>query len=186
MNLDSNVGTHETRLEEESQKTIHDDTCKLKDGEEEEVDPFSKEVSHQDAMRLIKEGIEEAIGDDPLLCDLPIDVTPEEVGLQVALEYGQAMLLNVCREDGEVMPIVVLQGATVLDLKKAIARYISLKFNREGLKKFISWRYIWRTYWLSFGGQNLTQDNKLIKDYGIKNKDPITFVKRLKNKGIGY
>ncbi|XP_033123407.1 U11/U12 small nuclear ribonucleoprotein 25 kDa protein-like [Anneissia japonica] len=152
----------------------------------EEEDPFSKEMPHQDAMKVIKEGIEEAIGDDPLLCDLPTDVTPEEVSLQVALEYGQAMLVNVCREDGEVMPIVVLQGASVLDLKKAIARYISLKFNREGITKSVSWRFVWRRYWLSFGGHNLTQDNKLIKDYGIKNKDPVTFVKRLKGKGAGY
>ncbi|XP_063124641.1 U11/U12 small nuclear ribonucleoprotein 25 kDa protein isoform X3 [Rattus norvegicus] len=40
---------------------------------------------------------------DPLLCDLPIQVTLEEVNSQIALEYGQAMTVRVCKMDGEVM-----------------------------------------------------------------------------------
>ncbi|XP_008765842.1 U11/U12 small nuclear ribonucleoprotein 25 kDa protein isoform X1 [Rattus norvegicus] len=40
---------------------------------------------------------------DPLLCDLPIQVTLEEVNSQIALEYGQAMTVRVCKMDGELM-----------------------------------------------------------------------------------
>ncbi|XP_038943051.1 U11/U12 small nuclear ribonucleoprotein 25 kDa protein isoform X4 [Rattus norvegicus] len=40
---------------------------------------------------------------DPLLCDLPIQVTLEEVNSQIALEYGQAMTVRVCKMDGEVL-----------------------------------------------------------------------------------
>ncbi|XP_035573323.1 U11/U12 small nuclear ribonucleoprotein 25 kDa protein isoform X1 [Canis lupus baileyi] len=40
---------------------------------------------------------------DPLLCDLPIQVTLEEVNSQIALEYGQAMTVRVCKMDGEIM-----------------------------------------------------------------------------------
>ena len=40
---------------------------------------------------------------DPLLEDLPQEVTLEEVTSQLALEYGQAMSINVCRADSQVM-----------------------------------------------------------------------------------
>lgn len=30
-------------------------------------------------------------------------MTPEEIGSQVALEYGQAMTVRVCKADGETM-----------------------------------------------------------------------------------
>ncbi|KAF6727744.1 U11/U12 small nuclear ribonucleoprotein 25 kDa protein [Oryzias melastigma] len=76
---------------------------------------------------------------DPLLCDLPIQVTLEEVNSQIALEYGQAMTVKVVKADGEVMPIVVVQNATVLDLKKAICRFMELKQQREGGVKHVSW-----------------------------------------------
>uniref|UniRef100_A0A8C8T0S1 Small nuclear ribonucleoprotein 25 (U11/U12) n=1 Tax=Peromyscus maniculatus bairdii TaxID=230844 RepID=A0A8C8T0S1_PERMB len=75
---------------------------------------------------------------DPLLCDLPIQVTLEEVNSQIALEYGQAMTVRVCKMDGEGMPVVVVQNATVLDLKKAIQRYMQLKQEREGGIQHIS------------------------------------------------
>ena len=41
--------------------------------------------------------------EDPLLCDLPPQVTLEEVNSCIALEYGQAMTINVCKSDGDVM-----------------------------------------------------------------------------------
>ncbi|XP_034877669.1 U11/U12 small nuclear ribonucleoprotein 25 kDa protein isoform X2 [Mirounga leonina] len=75
---------------------------------------------------------------DPLLCDLPIQVTLEEVNSQIALEYGQAMTVRVCKMDGEIMPVVVVQNATVLDLKKAIQRYVQLRQEREGGIQHIS------------------------------------------------
>ncbi|KAF3842560.1 hypothetical protein F7725_024511 [Dissostichus mawsoni] len=56
-----------------------------------------------------------------LLIDLFPKVNLEEVNSQIALEYGQAMTVRVLKTDGEIMPIVVVQNATVLDLKKAIA-----------------------------------------------------------------
>ncbi|KAF3837693.1 hypothetical protein F7725_009461 [Dissostichus mawsoni] len=51
-------------------------------------------------------------------------VNLEEVNSQIALEYGQAMTVRVLKADGEIMPIVVVQNATVLDLKKAIRRFM--------------------------------------------------------------
>uniref|UniRef100_A0A8C4T468 Small nuclear ribonucleoprotein 25 n=1 Tax=Erpetoichthys calabaricus TaxID=27687 RepID=A0A8C4T468_ERPCA len=67
-----------------------------------------------------------------VICDRRVSVTLEEINSQIALEYGQAITVRVCKADGEVMPIVVVQNATVLDLKKAIRRYVELKQQREG------------------------------------------------------
>ncbi|XP_017658136.1 U11/U12 small nuclear ribonucleoprotein 25 kDa protein isoform X1 [Nannospalax galili] len=127
---------------------------------------------------------------DPLLCDLPIQVTLEEVNSQIALEYGQAMTVRVCKMDGEVMhshmsmvaAVVVVQNATVLDLKKAIQRYVQLKQEREGGIQHISWSYVWRTYHLTSAGEKLTEDRKKLRDYGIRNRDEVSFIKKLRQK----
>lgn len=90
-------------------------------------------------------------------------MTLEEVNSQIALEYGQAMTVRVLKADGEVMrkcldpflfvlfhmknlmkrptpsAIVVVQNATVLDLKKAVRRFMELKQQREGGVKYVSW-----------------------------------------------
>uniref|UniRef100_A0A8C5MX33 SNRNP25 ubiquitin-like domain-containing protein n=1 Tax=Leptobrachium leishanense TaxID=445787 RepID=A0A8C5MX33_9ANUR len=66
-----------------------------------------------------------------VLCFFPF-VTLEEINSQIALEFGQAMTVKICKASGEVMPVVIVQNATVLDLKRAIQRYIQLKHQREG------------------------------------------------------
>ncbi|XP_063071732.1 U11/U12 small nuclear ribonucleoprotein 25 kDa protein [Engraulis encrasicolus] len=148
--------------------------------EEEEVED-EEELPHSEFLDIFEEGLA-MIVQDPLLCDLPIQVTLEEVNSQVALEYGQAMTVRVMKADGEVMPIVVVQQATVLHLKKAIQRFMELKQQREGGIKHISWRYVWRTFHLVYGGEKMDDDTKKLKDYGIRNRDEVTFMKRLKKK----
>ncbi|XP_067333688.1 U11/U12 small nuclear ribonucleoprotein 25 kDa protein isoform X2 [Channa argus] len=88
-------------------------------------------LPHSEILDIFEEGLARLV-QDPLLCDLPIQVTLEEVNSQIALEYGQAMTVRVLKADGEIMPIVVVQNATVLDLKKAIRRFMELKQQREG------------------------------------------------------
>ncbi|ESO85328.1 hypothetical protein LOTGIDRAFT_68319, partial [Lottia gigantea] len=119
---------------------------------------------------------------DPLLQDLPPQVTLEEVNSMIALEHGQAMVVYVRRADDIVMPIVVVQDATVLQLKEAIKRYVVLKQSRAGDTQHLSWKYIWRRFWLYFDNQKLTEDGKCLKEYGIRNKCEVTFVKRLQSK----
>ncbi|KAG0426373.1 hypothetical protein HPB47_026503 [Ixodes persulcatus] len=52
------------------------------------------------------------------------------------------------------------------------------QFARKGVKRVVSWRYIWRTYWLSFEGQPLNQDRTLLRDAGIRNNSELCFIKR--------
>ncbi|XP_056609223.1 U11/U12 small nuclear ribonucleoprotein 25 kDa protein isoform X2 [Triplophysa dalaica] len=160
-------------------KSVVDDIKTEEEEEEEEED--EEAMPHSEFLDIFEEGLALMV-QDPLLCDLPIQVTLEEVNSQVALEYGQAMTVRVCKGDGEVMPIVVVQSATVLDLKKAIRRYIELKQQREGGVKHIGWKYVWRTFHLVFNGEKLEDDNGKLKDYGIRNRDEVTFFKTLRKK----
>ncbi|XP_056310201.1 U11/U12 small nuclear ribonucleoprotein 25 kDa protein [Danio aesculapii] len=158
------------------EKTVEDE---MKEEHEEEED--EEALPHSEFLDIFEEGLALMV-QDPLLCDLPIQVTLEEVNSQVALEYGQAMTVRVCKADGEVMPIVIVQSATVLDLKKAIRRYMELKQQREGGVKHVSWKYVWRTFHLVFNGDKLEDDRRKLKDYGIRNRDEVTFLKKLRKK----
>lgn len=169
------VNVEKTELEE---KSVVDD---IKTEEEEGEEEDEEALPHSEILDIFEEGLALMV-QDPLLCDLPIQVTLEEVNSQVALEYGQAMTVRVCKADGEVMPIVVVQSATVLDLKKAIRRYVELKQQREGGVKHISWKYVWRTFHLVFNGEKLDDDKRKLKDYGIRNRDEVTFLKKLRKK----
>uniref|UniRef100_A0ACB8FK47 Uncharacterized protein n=1 Tax=Sphaerodactylus townsendi TaxID=933632 RepID=A0ACB8FK47_9SAUR len=144
-------------------------------GEEE-----GEELAHAEAVALWQAGLARLVR-DPLLCDLPAQVTPEEIASQVALEYGQAITVRVRRPDAaEPMPVVVVQQAAVLDLKKALQRFLQLRQERQGGVRHISWRRVWRTYSLAFGGEKLDDDRKKLREYGIRNRDEVSFVKRLR------
>ncbi|XP_076865419.1 U11/U12 small nuclear ribonucleoprotein 25 kDa protein [Brachyhypopomus gauderio] len=163
----------ETKVENENTEE------KVKQEMDEEED--EEAMPHSEFLDIFEEGLA-LIVQDPLLCDLPIQVTLEEVNSQVALEHGQAMTVRVSKADGEIMPIVVVQSATVLDLKKAIRRYMELKQQREGGVKHVSWKYVWRTFHLVFNGERLEDDIRKLKDYGIRNRDEVTFMKKLRKK----
>ncbi|RVE69689.1 hypothetical protein OJAV_G00080610 [Oryzias javanicus] len=168
---------------EEGENRLQDTEVKEENLTEETVPDAEEEdeesLPHSEILDIFEEGLARLV-QDPLLCDLPIQVTLEEVNSQIALEYGQAMTVKVVKADGEIMPIVVVQNATVLDLKKAICRFMELKQQREGGVKHVSWRYVWRTYYLVFQGEKLEDDSTRLKDYGIRNRDEVTFMKKLR------
>ncbi|XP_052408733.1 U11/U12 small nuclear ribonucleoprotein 25 kDa protein [Carassius gibelio] len=175
-------------LKEESLKNVDEAEIEektvvgeIKEEQEDEEEDDEEALPHSEFLDIFEEGLALMV-QDPLLCDLPIQVTLEEVNSQVALEYGQAMTVRVCKADEEVMPIVVVQSATVLDLKKAICRYMELKQQREGGVKHISWKYVWRSFHMVFNGEKLEDDKRKLKDYGIKNRDEVTFLKNLRRK----
>ncbi|KAI9515297.1 U11/U12 small nuclear ribonucleoprotein [Dissostichus eleginoides] len=142
-----------------------------KEEEDEETLPDSE------ILDIFEEGLAQLV-QDPLLCDPPNQVNLEEVNSQIALEYGQAMTVRVLKTDGEIMPIVVVQNATILDLKKAICRFMGRKQQREGGVKQVRWGYVWRSFLLVFQGEKLDEDKIRLKDYGISNMDEVTFMKR--------
>lgn len=165
--------------------SMHDNPVRDATQSEESGDECSGDLvlSHHEVMVKVQSTLSDIIATDPLLYDLPPQVTLEEINSYIALEHGKAMVINVRRADDEVLPIVVTQNASVLDLKHAIKRFVNLKQERANDKTSISWRYVWKRYWLYYDGVKLTDDKKLLKDYGLVNKDEVTFIKRLKEKG---
>ncbi|XP_055749212.1 U11/U12 small nuclear ribonucleoprotein 25 kDa protein-like [Salvelinus fontinalis] len=181
LHLDEGLSVKEEELGQAEGKMNQVEDEQPEEVEEEDEEEDEEALPHSEFLDIFEEGLARLV-QDPLLCDLPIQVTLEEVNSQVALEYGQAMTVRVCKADGEVMPIVVVQNAMVLDLKKAIQRFMELKQQREGGVKHVSWRYVWRTFHLVFQGEKLDDDKMKLKDYGIRNRDEVTFMKRLRKK----
>lgn len=133
-------------------------------------------------MLEYKEALDEMLG-DPLLADLSPDITLAELQSRITMELGQAMTIMIKRADGVIYPVIVPLNATVQDLKKEIERYVTLQLTREGEeRKSISWRYIWKTYWLVFNGVKLKDLNMMLKDIGLSNRSEVHFIKRLQPK----
>uniref|UniRef100_A0A8C5Q927 SNRNP25 ubiquitin-like domain-containing protein n=1 Tax=Leptobrachium leishanense TaxID=445787 RepID=A0A8C5Q927_9ANUR len=132
-------------------------------------------LPHAEITDIFQEGLAMLV-QDPLLCDLPIQVTLEEINSQIALEFGQAMTVKICKASGEVMPVVIVQNATVLDLKRAIQRYIQLKHQREGGIQHISWFQVIDTVpKLSRGGdrEKLLKNKDLYWIHHLKTIEPL-------------
>ncbi|XP_029178842.1 U11/U12 small nuclear ribonucleoprotein 25 kDa protein [Nylanderia fulva] len=143
----------------------------------------TKQLNHQELMKLTKTTIDNIINNDPLLSGLPSDVTIEELKSQIAVVQGQAITLFLNRGDLPKLAVVVSpHNTTVLDLKKAIKRHVNLSLKREKVKKKISWKHVWKKYHLSFEGTRLFNDNENIKFYNITNKAELHFAKRHREK----
>ncbi|KAK8757608.1 hypothetical protein V5799_004765 [Amblyomma americanum] len=133
-------------------------------------------------MAIADKKMHALIRNDPLLNNLHPEVTTDELKSYLALEHGQAMSLVVHKADNDYYTVVVEQKATVLDLKKALRRHVTLRMARKGVKRVLSWKYVWKTYWLSFEGELLRDDKAFLRDFGIRNNSQLLFVKRLRER----
>lgn len=139
-----------------------------------------RNLSHDDLCEITQSSLRRLIAADKLLQDLPGDVTTEEVIAQVAVAQGQSITVTVLRNiDTPLFVVIPQQGATVLDLKKAIQRCFTLRQQRTKSKTKVSWKYVWRTYYLKHDGAVMKDDDKLVSFYGVKNKSELSFTKRL-------
>lgn len=147
------------------------------------LDEEIENLSHEDLLEISQSSLRRLIAADPLLSDLPVDVTTEEVLAQIAVAQGQSITVTVTRYSESPLNVVIPQkGTTVLDLKKAIKRTFTLKQQRQRSKTKISWGYIWRTYNLQNveTGRVMKDDKKEVSEYGIVNKSELRFVKKLR------
>ncbi|XP_072744667.1 U11/U12 small nuclear ribonucleoprotein 25 kDa protein isoform X2 [Anoplolepis gracilipes] len=141
------------------------------------------QFNHQELMKLTKITVDDIIKNDPLLFGLPSDVTIEEIKSQIAVAQGQAITLFLNRGELPKLAVVVPpHNTTVLDLKKAIKRHMSLSLIRENVNKKISWKHIWKKYHLCFEDTRLSNENENIKAYNITNKAELHFAKRHREK----
>lgn len=145
------------------------------------LDEEIENLSHEDLCEITLSTIRRLVASDPLLSDLPGDVTPEEVTSQIAVVQGQSITVTLLRHQETPLQVVIpQQGTTVIDLKKAIQRSFNLKQHRLKSKTKISWKYIWRTYALQHDSQIMKRDTDLVSNYGVRNKSEIRFIKKLR------
>lgn len=73
------------------------------------------------------------------------------------------------------------QNANLIDLKKSIQNTFQVNQKIQSqlniAPQVINWKYIWKNYCLSFNDEKLLDNNKSLRDYGIKNKSELNFLK---------
>lgn len=144
----------------------------------------SDEYSHQEVVDLVGKTLNSLLAKDPILNDLPPAITLEEVQSLIALEHGQAIHIEIHREDGTSLPVIISQNSTVGQLKRAVERATELRLSRDASTSHprINWKYVWKTYWLYSKGVKLKDDMATIKHCAITNDGRVSFIKRLKEK----
>ncbi|XP_042231388.1 U11/U12 small nuclear ribonucleoprotein 25 kDa protein-like isoform X1 [Homarus americanus] len=178
---------HMMTLQQEETKSILGDTAKdFKESEETEMDVNDeselKTLSHAELKKFFQGALSQLLQDDPILTDLHPQVTLEEVNALIELEHGRAMKIYVEKADKGFWSVVIPREATVYDLKQGLKHHVALALSRRGVKKKISWRYIWKTYWLCYNGEKLTDDNSKLLEFEIRNKSVLTFVKKYRER----
>lgn len=143
-----------------------------------------KSLTHKEVIERAQDILKELLA-DPILKDIPNDVTPGELKAKIDLENGCAFVVHLkrpCEEGFNYVPLIAKQKTTVRELKRHIQRAIGRKVREEGGTSCISWKYFWKTYWLVHNNEKLADDSKILKDHGIRHGSEITFLKRLRRK----
>ncbi|KAL5249252.1 hypothetical protein ACHWQZ_G018194 [Mnemiopsis leidyi] len=115
---------------------------------------------------------------DPLLADLPEDVDTEDVRCQIARAKGHVIDLTLVRPGDNKMRVSVLHNARVSDLQRIVTK--AIKRSTPDLPRAYSWRSLWKRYNLTVGSIKLSDRNKMLVHYGVKNNDLVTFSKRVR------
>ncbi|KRY90703.1 Sulfate transporter [Trichinella pseudospiralis] len=120
---------------------------------------------------------------DPFLKNsLSSKVTVDELRKEIAILQNGSLKIFIKRFDGKTIEIDIDKNATVKELKKVIQRTFSRKLYNESSIKHINWAYVWRTYWLRFNQQKLSDNGAHIYRLGIRDGCTLHFLKRLKRK----
>ncbi|XP_039588625.1 U11/U12 small nuclear ribonucleoprotein 25 kDa protein isoform X1 [Passer montanus] len=151
----------------------------------------AEELAHAEVLELFQAALARLV-QDPLLCDLPPQVRPRRGGRAGPAGLGSRPCRSPAGDGGGDRlaggsgvraghdAVVVVQNASVLELKKALRRHFQLRQARQGGVQHLSWKYIWRTYHLTFNGEKLADDRKKLREYGIRNRDEVSFIKKLR------
>lgn len=71
------------------------------------LDEEIENLSHEDLLEISQSSLRRLIAADPLLSDLPVDVTTEEVLAQIAVAQGQSITVTVTRYSESPLNVVV-------------------------------------------------------------------------------
>lgn len=73
--------------------------------EDDNLDDIS--LTHEELLKVTKSTISELLKNDPIVHDLPPDVTLEEIEALTAVLHGQSMTLIVKRGEDDDVPVIV-------------------------------------------------------------------------------
>ncbi|KAL2596299.1 hypothetical protein AAZV13_11G094700, partial [Glycine max] len=114
--------------------------------------------------------------DDPILSDVPKNPTFADVDTLINLELGSAMRISVLKLDGTTLDVIVMNSATVKDLKLAIKKKVNDMEQSSMGHRHISWKHVWANYCLSCHNNKLLDDNEALQNFGVRNNSQVQFV----------
>ncbi|EPS62947.1 hypothetical protein M569_11842, partial [Genlisea aurea] len=139
-----------------------------------------------DNMRMAR--LESTLSDllaDPILADVPKKPSFWDVETLINLELGSAMRISVLKMDATSLEMVVMNSATVKNLKLAIKKKVNDTEESKMGHRHISWKHVWANFCLSYHNEKLLNDNSLLSDYGIRNNSEVQFVPYVASRASG-
>ncbi|GER37398.1 U11/U12 small nuclear ribonucleoprotein 25 kDaprotein [Striga asiatica] len=113
---------------------------------------------------------------DPILSDVPKKSSFSDVDTLISLELGSAMRVTVLKLDTTSFEVVVMNSATVKDLKLVINKKVNDAEESSKGHRHISWKHVWANFCLSCHNEKLLDDNASLHDYGLRNNSHVQFV----------
>ncbi|KAL6524886.1 hypothetical protein OROMI_030479 [Orobanche minor] len=119
-----------------------------------------------------------ALLNDPILADVPKKPSLSDVDTLINLELGSAMRITILKLDGTSFEVVMMNSATVKDLKLAIKKKVNDMEESSMGHRHIScvMKHVWSNFCLSCHNEKLLDDNASLQDYGIRNNSQVQFI----------
>lgn len=132
--------------------------------------------SSENAKRAKLKSTLAALLDDPILADVPKKPSLSDVDTLISLELGSAMRISVLKLDSTSFDVVVMNTATVKDLKLCIKKKVNELEQSQMGHRHISWKHVWANYCLLYHNEKLLNENVALQDYGIRNNSQVQFI----------
>lgn len=71
-------------------------------------------LTYEELLKVTSSTLNELFKNDPVLNDLPPDVTVEEIDAQIAVLYGQSITVTVKRGESDDIPVIVSKKSLTL------------------------------------------------------------------------
>jgi hypothetical protein len=128
-------------------------------------------MSHEQFLSDIYSRLSTIISSDPLLFDIKCHPSKISFSKLNPPEEKATISISIRRFDHSLINVYVSEEARVFQLKRSIKKTFS--------NKKLNWKNIWKRYTLATDDQQqLINDNRKIKDYGVNNNSELSFVRR--------
>ena len=132
---------------------------------------MQKQMSHEQFISHVYNRLSQILSSDPLLSDIHCHRSKISFSKLNQFEQEKFILISIRRFDNSFINVNVPEQARVFQLKRAIKnQYSNAKIN---------WKSVWKRYTLvTDDHQQLLNDNRQIKNYGVYNNSELRFIRR--------